>query len=80
MTRVFILAAMVLALGPFAAAKGPRSALKQACHDDVARFCATAKTGGGQLMKCMKQHHEQLSDTCKKEIEAQKAAHRGRRH
>lgn len=47
--------------------------VKAACHDDYEKFCETVKPGGGRIMKCMKEHKDQLSSTCKDEIEKKKS-------
>jgi hypothetical protein len=51
--------------------------VKNACHDDMSKFCGDMKPGKGRIMKCMKAHKNELSQTCKDEI-AQRAAVRGK--
>lgn len=48
--------------------------LKEACHDDFEKFCSHEQRGGGRIVKCMKEHKDQLSATCKTEMEAKKEA------
>jgi hypothetical protein len=39
--------------------------LAEACQDDMARFCKDTPVGKGGRMKCLKEHKEELSDSCK---------------
>ncbi|MNK22801.1 Cysteine rich repeat protein [compost metagenome] len=50
--------------------------VKAACHDDFEKFCAETKAGKGRVMKCMKAHENELSATCKAEIEEKKSSSR----
>lgn len=47
--------------------------ISEACHADMENFCHDVKKGGGRVMKCMKEHKDQLSAGCKAEIEEKKA-------
>lgn len=49
-----------------------------ACEEDVGTHCHDVKPGGGRIMKCMKEHKDQLSETCKAEIEKKKEARKKR--
>lgn len=40
------------------------------CADDMQKFCADVKPGGGAKLKCLQDHQAQLSDACKKHLEA----------
>ena len=42
------------------------------CADDLKKFCADVKPGGGAKMKCLHDHEAQLSDACKKQLETMK--------
>lgn len=48
--------------------------VKEACHEDVQKLCGDVKPGGGRIIKCMKEHHADLSAGCKAEVEKQKEA------
>lgn len=50
--------------------------VKEACHGDAEKFCADVKHGEGRMMKCMKEHHNELSNGCKQEVENMKAKHK----
>ncbi|WP_295905332.1 cysteine rich repeat-containing protein [uncultured Bdellovibrio sp.] len=52
--------------------KGHMKEMKEACHDDVEKFCADVKPGKGHMMKCMKEHKEELSASCKEEVASAK--------
>lgn len=42
--------------------------VKEACQDDVEKFCGDVKKGGGLIMRCMKKHKAELSEGCKSEM------------
>lgn len=48
---------------------------QEACHEDMQKFCKDEKPGGGRILKCMKQHADELSEKCKSEF----ASRRGMR-
>jgi len=48
---------------------------KEACQDDVMKFCADVKPGHGRILKCLKGHENELSPDCK----AMMASRGGRR-
>lgn len=50
--------------------------VKEACHDDVEKFCGTVEHGKGRVMKCMREHKEELSAGCKAEMESKKEMRR----
>lgn len=43
-----------------------------ACKADVEKFCKDVKPGGGAIMKCLKEHKDQLSAECKAKGEKMK--------
>ncbi len=55
------------------------SEMKDACKEDAEKFCSETKPGKGRLMKCMRQHREQLSAECKAEMEQAKRARKGQK-
>ena len=46
---------------------------REACADDVAKFCKDVKPGDGGVMKCLKEHESELSTSCREHV-----AHRGK--
>jgi len=48
--------------------KAKAAAWRQACQDDVQKFCAQVDRGRGNLKKCLHQHRDELSQTCKDQI------------
>ena len=54
--------------------KGMMQEVKEACHDDVEKFCGDVKAGKGRIIKCMKEHKDELSAACKAEVENAKEA------
>ncbi|UYL08270.1 cysteine rich repeat-containing protein [Bdellovibrio sp. SKB1291214] len=49
--------------------------LHQACHEDAEKYCSDVEKGKGAVMKCMKEHKDELSQACKDKIENVKAKH-----
>ncbi len=41
------------------------AAIRAACADDAQRLCAGVQPGGGQIVACLKQHKDSLSDRCR---------------
>lgn len=39
------------------------------CADEIAKFCKDAKPGEGRIMRCLKEHENELSTGCKKNME-----------
>jgi hypothetical protein len=40
------------------------------CRTDVQQFCQDVKPGGGRIAACMKEHRQDLSQSCKSHITA----------
>jgi hypothetical protein len=55
---IFLLCCSGLAQGVFAADRN-------ACSDDIAKFCKNIKPGWQALRECLEEHETQLSDACK---------------
>ncbi|MFI5398817.1 MAG: cysteine rich repeat-containing protein [Candidatus Binatia bacterium] len=55
--------------------KAKAAAWRQACKDDVQKFCSGTSPGQGRIVKCLHQHHDDLSQACKDQI-AQARHHR----
>jgi len=37
---------------------------REACEDDILRFCGNVKAGGGRIARCLKEHESELSPKC----------------
>ena len=44
------------------------AAWRQACKDDVQKFCPSVSPGRGKILKCLHQHHDDLSQACKDQL------------
>lgn len=44
--------------------KEERSRLTMACHADVKRWCSAVRPGDGQILQCLQEHAQELSDRC----------------
>lgn len=40
----------------------------EACQADAEKLCGDVKKGRGRVMKCLKKHKEEVSETCKAEV------------
>jgi len=60
------------------AVPSPATAQSRACADDVQKFCADVKGGGGRFLKCLKAHEADLSAACKAQMQTLKSQ-RGKR-
>jgi hypothetical protein len=59
-----IMAAGLLCIGLMSGA-GASAADKDACSDDVAKFCQNIEPGTIALMDCLEKHENELTDACK---------------
>lgn len=48
--------------------QGSMGKAREACADDVAKFCKDVKPGGGGIAKCLKEHENELSPACKERV------------
>ena len=46
---------------------------QQACSGDMERFCKDIQPGGGRILKCLRGHTQELSSSCRQEVEKTKA-------
>ena len=44
----------------------------EACKNDVSQFCKDTKPGRGRVLKCLKQHEDELSADCKQAMPSKK--------
>jgi hypothetical protein len=52
--------------------KEAMSDIREACQEDVVKFCSEVKPGKARIMNCMKEHKADLSDGCKAVMETKK--------
>jgi hypothetical protein len=45
---------------------------KEACHDDVMKFCKDVQPGGGRILKCLKEHENELSPECQSKMSSRR--------
>ena len=45
---------------------------QQACTGDMEKFCKDVQPGGGRILKCLREHTQELSPACSQEIERTK--------
>jgi len=45
---------------------------QQACTEDMGKFCKDVQPGGGRILKCLREHTQELSSACRQEIEKTK--------
>ena len=43
-----------------------------ACSDDVMKFCKDVQSGGGRILRCLKEHENDLSPDCKSKMGSRK--------
>ena len=44
--------------------KEERGRMITACEDDVKRWCSSMRVGGGQVLQCLQEHAQEVSDRC----------------
>ena len=70
----WITSASILAMGALVAS--PLNAAEPSfvyCKEDIARLCPGVAPGGGRILGCLKQHENEVSIGCAKELKAIKA-------
>lgn len=45
---------------------------QQACTGDMEKLCKDVQPGGGRILKCLREHTQELSSACRQEIEKAK--------
>lgn len=45
---------------------------QQACAGDMEKFCKNVQPGGGRILKCLREHTQELSSACRQMVEKTK--------
>jgi hypothetical protein len=67
-----LLLALLSLSGPTPTAKAAEPSFAY-CREDIARLCPGVAPGGGRILGCLKQHKNEVSIGCAKEVKAIKA-------
>lgn len=43
----------------------------EACQEDIGKLCKGVRRGGGRIIKCLKSHEAELSESCKSQMSPQ---------
>jgi hypothetical protein len=78
MKKLALFLAFSLAAMPAAAQAGFTAAQREACKADYEKFCKNVPSGGGRIVKCLRDHTTELGQQCRTVI-AEAAARRGAR-
>jgi hypothetical protein len=65
LSLVVVVSAAAAALWSLSHAQTPAQILTAGCADDAKKFCSGVPSGGGQIIACLKQNKDSLSDKCK---------------
>jgi len=52
-------------------AAGPDTGATVPCATDVVQFCSDVKPGGGRIVRCLEEHEEKLTETCRAKLAAE---------
>ncbi len=73
MRRLVLFVSLTLVLGCSASlAQDFTPEQRAVCKGDYDKFCTGTIPGGGRVLACLMKQHDQLSDACKKVVDAQK--------
>jgi len=72
MRTVSIAIALLFASLTAAMAQDFTAAQRAACKGDYNKFCKGTRPGGGRVLDCLSKQRDQLSESCKKVVDAQK--------
>jgi hypothetical protein len=54
-----------------ALAQAPTAGQRTACKADYEKYCTGTTPGGGRIIACLNKQRDQLSEACKKALDAQ---------
>ena len=47
---------------------------RQACRNNMSKFCSDAKPGSGEIVTCLNKHEKELSSPCSDSLKTMKSA------
>ncbi len=68
----FAVVAIAVSFAATAQAQGLTAAQRTACQADYDKFCKGTMPGGGRIIACLNKQRDQVSEGCRKVIDAQK--------
>jgi hypothetical protein len=68
----FTVLAIAFGISSAASAQTLTSAQRDACKADYDRYCKGTTPGGGRIIACLNKQRDQLSEACRKVLDAQK--------
>ncbi len=72
MRTISLVAALMISSLTTALAQDFTAEQRAACRGDYNKFCRGTAPGGGRVLACLSKQYAQLSDACKKVVDAQK--------
>jgi hypothetical protein len=68
----FVVVATAFGFSSTAFAQALTAEQRAACQADFAKYCKGTVPGGGRIIACLNKQRDQISDACKKVVDAQK--------
>jgi Cysteine rich repeat len=68
----FAVIAFAIGFSTTAFAQALTAEQRTACKADYDKYCTGTMPGGGRIIACLNKQHDQLSDACKKVLDARK--------
>ena len=66
----FAMLAVLVGFSTAALAQAPTAEQRTACKADYEKYCAGTTPGGGRIIACLNKQRDQLSEACKKALDA----------
>jgi hypothetical protein len=67
----FVVVALVSGFSTAALAQALTAEQRAACQADYNKYCQGTMPGGGRIIACLNKQRDQISDACKKVLDAQ---------
>jgi hypothetical protein len=68
----FVIVAFALGFSNAAFSQALSAEQRAACGGDYNKYCKGTMPGGGRIIACLNKQRDQISDACKKVLDAQK--------